>query len=172
MSNPSIVTPPTLTPQAESWSEVRANGQVMRYRRCGVGRAVLVLRPEEQPDALWPELLGALGPRVRLLVPEQPEAAADVTARLAAFLDGLGASGVAVLAAGRLCIPALELALLGGDQVARLALVADGPADLGGTGLDGTLVTTACPPVPLLVVRRALPADDATAVLTRFLEAV
>jgi hypothetical protein len=169
MSNPSILRPPALSPHADPWSEVRANGRVMRYRRSGVGRPVVVLRPHDLDDGVWPALLDRLGARHRLFVPELPPRGADITSWLAAFLDGLGVSDVAVVAAGCFCLPALELALRGVDRVARLALMLDGPADGECDGLDATLVTTACPPrIPLLVIRHDAAAQDA-AVLDRFL---
>ena len=169
MPNPSILTTAALSPHADTWSEVRANGQVMRYRRSGVGRPVIVLRPDDPGDAPWSALLDSLCASHRLLIPELPAAGADVTSWLAAFLDGLGVSDVAVVAAGPFCLPALELALLGVDRVARLALLSDGPPGGENAGLDATLVTTACPPrVPLLVVRHDPAAQDAS-LLHRFL---
>lgn len=81
----------------ESWAEVRAHDRVMRYRRSGVGRAVLVLRSPEDPEPLWPELLEALGAGYRLIVPDPPPGDADVAGWLAGFLEGLGASNVRIL---------------------------------------------------------------------------
>jgi hypothetical protein len=160
MSNPSVAAP------HDGWSEVRASDQVIRYRRQGAGRPVLVLQSHrpDQPDS-W--LMAALAGRFRLLVPELPAARADVAARLALFLDGLGMTDVAVVAFGDLCLPALELALLGGDQVGRLALVMDGQSDL--PELDGALVTgPGQPALPLVLIRDAGGGTD-DASLVRFL---
>ena len=163
MSNASIS-----TPAADVWAEVRANDQVIRYRRWGSGRPVLVLRPEGPEHASRRGLLEALGARFRLLVPELPPRGGDVAARLALFLDGLGVGNVAVLAMGELCLPALELALLGGDQVARLALVTDGPSEL--PELGGALVTTpGQPALPLVLIRDLGQGLEDVPLLLRFL---
>jgi hypothetical protein len=74
-----------------------------------------------------------------------------------------------VVAADPFCIPALELALLDADQVARVVLVPGGEA--GETGLDGALATTTrASSISLLVVRRGLSASDALPIVTRFLD--
>jgi hypothetical protein len=154
----------------ESWAEVRAHDQVMRYRRSGVGRAVLVLRSLGDPEPLWPELLEALGSSYRLIVPEPPSADADVAGWLADFLEGLGVSNVSILVGGSFCIPALELALLEGEQIARLVMVAEGrgTGDPGRGVLETALRRVA---VPLLVVRRGQPAGEIVRVVTSFLAA-
>ena len=177
MSNPlaAAATPaPALCPP-ESFAEVRARDHVMRYRRAGAGRAVLVLcggggTAADGTTPLGPELPGALTSRFRLIVPEVPAAAgADAATWLVDFLDGLGAASIAVVATDQFCITALELALLDADRVARVVLVPGGCAEA--TGLDGALAaTTRRPwPLPLLVVRRGLPAGEALPLVTRFL---
>jgi hypothetical protein len=148
MSNPSSVL------QHECWSEVRANDQVIRYRRCGAGRTVLVLRPDSpqaEDSSSFSSLLDALGAQFRLLIPELPAGGTDPAGRLALFLDGLGITDVAVLAFGDRCLPALELAFLGGDQIGRLALVTEGQAGL--PDLEGALVTAPGQALPLVLVR-------------------
>lgn len=176
MSNPlaAAATPaPALCPP-ESFAEVRARDHVMRYRRAGAGRAVLVLcggggTAADGTTPLWPELPGALTSQFRLIVPEVPAAAgADAATWLVDFLDGLGAASIAVVATDQFCITALELALLDADQVARVVLVPGGRAEE--TGLDGALATrTRGATVPLLVVRRGLPAAEALPLVMRFL---
>jgi pimeloyl-ACP methyl ester carboxylesterase len=181
-----IAAAPALCPPA-AFAEVRARDHVMRYRRSGAGRAVLVLcaggttaAGEGESLPLWPELPGALAAHFRIIVPEVPAgatAAGDVAALLVDFLDGLGTCGVAVVATDRFCVAALELALLDADRIARVVLVPGGGGNSGGAGeataLDGALATTAraARPVPLLVVRRATPAAEALPLVTRFLEA-
>ena len=155
---------------AESWAEVRARDHVVRYRRSGLGRAVLVLIPPDHPDALWPELLDGLGGSFRLIVPEPPAAEPDAAAWLATFLEGLGVSNVGILAAGCFCIPALESALAEADQISRIVLV---PAAAGsgqraaGSGVLQTAIRDVG--VPLLVVRRDQPAGDVVPIVTEFL---
>ncbi|HET7459500.1 MAG TPA: hypothetical protein VFJ74_17750 [Gemmatimonadaceae bacterium] len=160
---------------SEPWAEVRARDHVMRYRRAGAGRAVVVLHPAHTASdgaALWPGTADALvAARFRVIVPEllpTTTDAGDVAVWLLDFLDGLGAEGVAVVATEPLCVAALELALLDADRVSRVVLVPGGRADE--TGLDGALATsTRASSVPLLVVRRGLPAADALPLVTRFL---
>lgn len=152
----------------DSWAEVRSGDRVTRYRRSGAGPAVLVLQPGDGPGALWPELLHELEDSHRLILPERPAAGIDLTHWLADFLEGLGMSPVAVVAADEFCIPVLELALLGADQVTRVVLVPDGRT--GETGLEGTLATTIRDEaVALLVVRRGLPATEALPLVAGFI---
>ena len=153
---------------AETLAEVRAHDQVMRYRRAGAGRPLVVLRGADDADALWPELDPELVSRFRVVTPALPADCEDVAAWVTDFLEGLGLDRVAVLAAEPCCLSALELALLNAGQVERLVLVPAGA--VGETGLDGTLATTlAGVSVPLIVVRRGLPADLALPLLSQFL---
>ena len=152
----------------ESWAEVRAHDTVMRYRRWGVGRALLILRSPIDADPLWSELLDALRATHRLIVPEPPAADADVAAWLAGFLEGLGTATVRLLAADRFCVPALELALRQSDQIARIVLVSPGPATPdAGRGAIATAMGRS--PVPILVVRHGGKSEDAIALMTEFL---
>ena len=168
---------PNTTPAGppDRWAEVRAHDQVMRYRRSGMGPAVLLLAPSTAAGALWPELAGALAGRFRLIAPEAPPTDAGCAAWLADFLEGLGLTSAAILAAGGYCLAAIELVLLDADRVSRAVLVpgvgvgGQSPGSESGVGV-GTL--TPHPPtaaVPLLVVRRGLAADEALPLVTRFL---
>jgi pimeloyl-ACP methyl ester carboxylesterase len=153
---------------AETLAEVRAHDQVMRYRRAGSGRPLVVLRGADDPDALWPELDAELVSCFRVVTPELPADCEDVAAWVADFLEGLGLDRVAVLAAEQCCLSALELVLLDAGQVERLVLVPAGA--VSETGLDGTLATTlAGVAVPLIVVRRGLRAEVALPLLRQFL---
>ena len=161
MSNaPVAPTPP------ESWAEVRAHDQVMRYRRAGTGPAVLLLDREEGAPALWPELDTALAARFRVIAPALPMEVEDLAARLAAFLEGLGVARVSVVVAGRLCGPALELAP-GAHEVERVVLVPSGPAEEA--ACEAALAAGG--PVPILVVRRSLDATEALPLVLAFLDA-
>ena len=157
----------------ESWAEVRARDQVMRYRRSGVGRAVLlVLRPPHDSAPLGPGVVEALGEQFRVIAPEAPAAEADAACWLGDFLEGLGMSNVSILAMGCFCIPALELALLESDQIARIVLVPDGAGRALRAAGCGLLQTeTRHLPVPLLVVRRGQSADEMLPLVTGFLRA-
>jgi hypothetical protein len=160
-----------LTHPAETLAEVRAHDQVMRYRRAGAGRPLVVLRGAGEGGALWPALDAELVSRFRVFTPELPEECDDVAAWVADFLEGVGLDRVVVLAAEPCCLSALELVLLDAFRVERLVLVPAGTA--GEAGLDGTLATTIPGvAVPLLVVRRGLSSADALPLLRNFLEDV
>ena len=152
------------THPAETLAEVRAHDPVMRYRRAGAGRPLVVLRGGA--DALWPELESELATRFRVLTPEM-SGDGDVAARAHDFLEGVGLDRVALLAAEPFCIAALELVLLDACEVERLVLVPSGAG--GDTGLDGTLATTQVG-VPLLVLRRGLAAAHALPQVRDFLD--
>jgi len=158
---------PTSMPPSESWAEVRARNQVMRYRRSGAGRSLLLLRSDRDAVALWPDLDGALDGSCRVIAPAVPPAVADLVAWLADFAEGLGLARVALLAVGVLCVPALELALLDPERVSRAVLV----PDVGdGEGVESALATTAHDlAMPLLVVPRSTPATEAVRRITGFL---
>src|SRR5690349_25052171 len=152
-------------------AEVRAHDQVMRYQRSGAGRPLVLLRTAAVPDALWPEVEEQAVARFRVFTPELPPDCADVAAWVKDFLEGVGLDRVTIVAADPCCLAALELALLGAQQIERLVLVPGGLA--GETGLDGTLATTyQGVPVPLLVVRRGLSAAEALPLVRQFLEQV
>jgi len=159
----------TSTQLAGSLSEVRAHDQVMRYHRAGAGRPLVLLRGADDPEAIWPELDAQLVGQFRVFTPDLPPDCGDVAAWMKDFLEGVGLDRVLLIAADPCCLAALELALLGPDQVERLVLVPGGLASE--TGLDGTLATTLTGvSVPLLVVRRGLSAAEALQMLGQFLE--
>lgn len=152
---------------AEGWAEVRAHDLIVRYRRSGTGRSVLLLCPATAVSSLWPELTEALDRDFRVLAPVVPPDA-QVVRGLIGFLDGLGTSRVAVVATDALCVPALELALLDPERIARAVLL---PCEAGGRArLDAALTTTAHDlSVPLLVVPRGTAAANAVARIGAFL---
>ena len=155
------------THPAETLAEVRAHDQVMRYRRAGAGRPLVVLRGG--PETLWPELDAELAARFRVVTPELAADCDDVAAWARDFLEGIGLDRVTLLATDPCCLAALEVALINAYQVERLVLVPAGAA--GETGLDGTLATSlAGVSVPLLVVRRGLDAAAALPLLRDFLD--
>jgi hypothetical protein len=160
--------PSTLNAPAESWAEVRTHGQVVRYQRAGAGPAVVLLRAASSPDALWREVTDALARCHRLIVPEAPAANGDGAGWITDFLEGLGLADVALIATDPFCIPALELALLGSEQISRVVLVPTG--EVGETGLAGSLAASGYEvPIGLLVVRRGLAADEAVPLVAGFL---
>lgn len=143
------LTDPTFLP--DCWAEVRARNQVVRYRRSGAGRAVLLLHAPGDADALWPELMDVLHTGYRLIVPTPPPADVALEPWLAVLLDGLGMSNVAVIATDAFSSAAIDRALAEPDQIAAVVLVRrdeDSPS------------TAARFAVPLLVLRRDQPADE------------
>ena len=108
----------------ESWAEVRAGDRVIRYARLGSGLTILLLAHNDTP--LRDELLHALASNFRVLAPDLSSADTTSARCLATFLDGLGARSLGLVAAGELCVPALELALRDGDQIGRVVLVPEG----------------------------------------------
>ena len=104
------------------WSEIRAHGQMMRYRRLGAGRSLLFLDSATEPE-VCAELRDALAGAFRLILPELPSSDVHLAGWLADLLEGIGSSNVGVIAAERYCVAAIELALLGVDQIGRVVIV-------------------------------------------------
>lgn len=163
----------TPTHALESVAEVRARDAVVRYRRSGAGPLVMLVAADGAAGPFWPGLADTLAERFRVVAPELPpgEGASSIATRLYDFLDGIGARGALVLAAGRLCVPVLELAMRDMDQVARVVLVPDGGSD--DQPSDGMLLTsTRSATIPLLVASRRLPPAEAIPLVVGFLTGV
>ena len=140
----------------ESWAEVRARDRVVRYRRTGTGPIVLLLSRED--TRLRDALVSSLAERFRLLDPDLAGTDRKVAECLAEFLEGLGTTTVNVVAVGRFCIPALELALRDGDQIDRVVLVPEDEAcDATSEGAIATVSRRIA--MPLLIVRGATPTE-------------
>jgi len=86
----------------------------MRYHRLGAGPPLVLLGPTGRADEL--------AARFRVIVPEMPDPGEDVGAWLTAFLEGLGMSGVTVLAAEPFHAVARDLALADPDRVSHVIL--------------------------------------------------
>jgi hypothetical protein len=163
MSNTTL----SAAPSTDTWAEVRARENVTRYRRSGAGQAVLLL-DRTGNSSLWPELLHVLGGNFRVISPEIPAGYSNHATWIPEFLEGLGAASVIVVAASDFVVPALDLALRDVHEVTRLVLVPDGESEEPATA--GAVTTSAGPAaVPLLVVRRGVPADEALPIITKFL---
>ncbi|HSJ65217.1 MAG TPA: hypothetical protein VK922_15100 [Gemmatimonadaceae bacterium] len=155
-------------PQTVVHAEVRVRDRVMRYNRSGGGVPVVVLGAPGASDPLWPELHEALAGGFRLIVPELPRCDEDVAAWLAAFLEGLGTPTVRIVASSDFCMSALELALADLERIDRVVLVPRGEPSTA--GLAGDVATVARrSTVPLLVVRRGVPAVEAVPLVLSFL---
>ena len=150
----------------EGWAEVRARDRVMRYSRAGTGPTVLVLAHADEP--LRRLLLEALAPHFRSLVPDLPPTEANVATWLSHFLEGLGATMVSVVATGSYCIPALELALRGGEHCARLVLISDGACS--DESSEGALVAASRgASMPLVIVNASAAPGDVVPLVSEFL---
>jgi hypothetical protein len=160
-------TPATAIATSEPWAEVRASDRVMRYRRCGAGPTLLLLGAESGPSPISTELIAALSARFRVIVPDVP-AESTAAAWITEFLEGLGTCEVAILAANHLCMPAIELALRGIEQVRRLVLIPDGEPD-DSTSEGAITAAVGAPPIPVLIVRPGLSAAEALPLVTSFL---
>ncbi len=147
----------TASPAGDAVAEVRAHDRVLRYRRSGAGTALLLLAAG---DDLWPGFAEGVAEHYRLVVPELPADVSEVAGAVRSLLDGIGASEVPVIAAGRYCDAALELALGRNEFVGRVVLV---PEPVGEAS-DLPSGMYARPPVitlPLCVLSRDMPAADA-----------
>ena len=167
-----IAQPASVTDTIEFLPERRAvvcvAGYVTRYVRRGTGRPVVVLAAPGDVDALWPELLDAIAARHRLIMPEVPAQEAGFGSWLRGFLEGVGLPAAAIIAVGPCCLPAVEVALLDTERLARLVLIPSGSADE--TGLTGMLGTTGrSSALPVLVLRRAAPVEQALRLVQPFL---
>lgn len=157
-------------PQAtatEAWSEVRAAGRSVRYRRTGTGRPVLLIAPPGGAGDPWAGLAEALAAGHRVLVPELPSDCHALAPDLSLLLEGIGARDLSIVVVGMSAAAALEVVLRDADRIARLVVIADsdGPEDL-----EGTLASTVgAAPVPLLIARRATPAALAIPRILEFL---
>lgn len=150
-------------------AEVRAHDRVVRYRRSGNTGPHLLLVVADSTSDLWPEFPRLLADRFRLLMPDLPEPAAEATRSLRCLLDGLGASGVSLLAAGRHCDAALALVLSGDESVGRVVLV----PELSDDQFADPAEAVAAPRVakaPIYVVSRRLSADEAMERVTEYLK--
>jgi hypothetical protein len=160
-------TPATAIATSEPWAEVRASDRVMRYRRSGTGSTLLLLGASAESSSISTELVAALGARFRVIVPDVP-ARASVTDWIAEFLEGLGTCEVAILAANHLCMPTIELAFRGIEQIKRLVLIPDGEPD-DSTSEGAITAAVGAPAIPVLIVRPGLGADQVLPLVTSFL---
>ena len=157
----------------------------MRYRRSGAGPTLLLLGASGDSPTISTELVAALGARFRVIVPDiadlstaelRPEVQSaegrsdnkTVTSWITEFLEGLGTCEVAIMAADHLCMPVIELAFRGVDQVKRLVLIPDGEPDDSTT--EGAITAAVgTPPIPVLIVRPGLSVNEALPLVTTFL---
>jgi hypothetical protein len=145
------------------WAEIRTREQVIRYRRVGAGHPVLVLGEQQE---ICPTVVSALteGGAVRLIMPELPVESVHVAGWAADFLEGIGATSVALLATQSFAGAAIELAMLGAEQITRVVLVAEEPGRFGRWCEGSRQAALECADrgvrVPLLLVHKGLPTAE------------
>ena len=145
------------------WAEIRTPEQVIRYRRVGAGHPVLVLAEQQE---ICPNVVRALteAGAVRLIMPELPDEAVHVAGWAADFLEGIGATSVGLLATQSFAGPAIELAMLGAEQIERVVLVAEESGRFGrwceGWQQAGLESVDRGVRVPLLLVHKGLPMNE------------
>ena len=161
-SEPVSATPP------EVWGEVRSRDQVVRYRRSGSGRAVLLLQAQGKTRPLSPEVLELLCTGARLIEPEPPANEEEIPHWLSLMLEGLGLADVTIVALEGFCMAALERALVDPDRIARIILACDSRSGVAKLGPEAIASLSA---VPLLIVGLDQPAQEVTERVAGFLQA-
>ena len=148
----------------EAWAQVHARDHVTRYLRRGTGRPLVALSDDTATDAPWPVLAAALSARYRVLLPEIPVApGADFAAWLDAFLDGVGATPVSLVAFGARCAETLAFAAGDAERLARVVLVP-------GSAAEAAPLVGATGAVPVMVVPPVAATAMAFGAVQRFLE--
>jgi hypothetical protein len=110
------------------WCELRAHGRIIRYRCAGACRSVLALA-SSGAGPFWAALLAGLDGRCRDIAPEPPPPDTDLHAWLAALLEGLGTSGIRVIAGDRFHAPALRVVHEDPDRLAAVIAVSETSED-------------------------------------------
>src|SRR4051812_35072646 len=169
MSNSIVIDPHGL---ADCWAEIRTDHHVMRYRRIGTGRPVLVLAENHE---ICPNVVEALTDEgaMRLIMPELPLEDIHISGWVADFLEGLGATSVGLLVTQTFCMAGIELAMMASDQITRLVLVADEPGSFGrwceGWQQGSLTSLVRSTGVPMLLVHKGQPLADVGPLVRGFL---
>ena len=170
MSN-SFVLSPRGAPDV--WAEIRTREQVFRYRRVGAGHPVLVLAEQQEICPTVIRALTELG-AARLIMPEPPPEAVHVAGWAADFLEGIGAANFGLLATPSFAGAAIELAMLGAEQIGRVVLVAEEPGRFGRWCEGWQQASLECANrgvrIPLLLVHKGLPTDEIGPLVRSFFE--
>ena len=94
-----------------------------RYVRRGTGPAVVLVGADVDTNPVWRPLVERLESGHRIVVPQPPQANADVTAWLRGFIEGLGLTNVVLIAGNGSSAAALELATADDFLVRKLVLM-------------------------------------------------
>jgi pimeloyl-ACP methyl ester carboxylesterase len=152
---------------------VRVGDCVTKYQRSGAGRPVLVLHDAVDGDGVWPDVLGTLARRARVIEPHcDGNANGTVSAFvtwLEHFCEGIGAERLTLIASRRHALPALQFAMLEPECVEGLVIVTDGTSEE--LAIAGALAPERGEArVPLLVLNREQPAQLAADALAAFID--
>lgn len=140
-------------------AEVRVGEHAIRYVRRGSGPSVVLLDADADASPLWGRLVDVLASGHRIVIPQPPPDAADTSAWLRDFVEGLGLSSCVMVAGPALIGAALDLVAIDDFTVRKLILVANGDS----------LVANLSPRV--LWIDANGPLDDALRRIDRFIEA-
>jgi hypothetical protein len=105
------------------FAEVRVGEHVTRYVRRGSGSPIVLLAADIEADPIWGPLVDTLGPSHRLFIPEPQQNGTQSLACLRGFIEGVGLSGITIVAGGASAAPALELAIGDDFTVHKLVLI-------------------------------------------------
>jgi pimeloyl-ACP methyl ester carboxylesterase len=117
---------------APSYAQVHAGGACTAYLAAGSGRPVVILAPSVDGIPPWPPIVHQLALACRVVAPVIPGDEGRLWRRrvavdrwLRSFLEGLGLTGVAVVAARRYHAEAMALAAREPDLVVGVALLGE-----------------------------------------------
>lgn len=139
-------------------AEVRVGDHVTRYVKRGTGSPpIVVVSAGPTPQPAWAALIEALGAKHRMVFPEPPPTNGEFTGWVRGFVEGVGLSGVVVLAGGLAYDAAAELTVADAFTFRGVVLVpGDDGRDRSGQPADGT---TASSPSTLVVVPEWAPEE-------------
>ena len=105
------------------FAEVRVGDHVTRYVRRGTGPSVLLLLGHTEANPLWSALIETLVAGHRVIIPQPPPDGDHSAICLRAFIEGIGACDLVIIAGGSAIDAALEVASSDEFTVRKLILL-------------------------------------------------
>ncbi len=105
------------------YAEVRVGEHVTRYVRRGTGPSVVLVGADAKANPVVCPLIERLAPNHRLIVPQPPSTASDLTDWLRGFIEGIGLTQIVVVAGEPSADAAAELATLDDFTIRKLVLL-------------------------------------------------